>query len=133
MREVQTIAERIAESVDSDAKIIFGTSTDKDLKQGELRITLIATDFREGAFEEDQNMSKNAKDKIVQETEEIEEETEEVKESRQPAERLSDYTLSDDDYVDDDLENDILPDEEEEDDEYEDSEKTGWRKLWNRK
>ena len=45
MREVQTIAERIAEAVDPDAKIIFGTSTDKDLRQGEIRVTLIATAF----------------------------------------------------------------------------------------
>ncbi len=45
MREVQTIAERIAESVDPEAKIIFGTSTDKDLRQGEIQVTLIATAF----------------------------------------------------------------------------------------
>ena len=48
MREVQTIAERIAEAVDPDAKIIFGTSTDRDLKQGEIRVTLIATAFDDG-------------------------------------------------------------------------------------
>ena len=46
MREIQTIADRVTESVDPNAKIIFGTSTDKDLKQGQVQITLIATDFR---------------------------------------------------------------------------------------
>ena len=43
MLEVQTIAERITESADPNARIIFGTSIDKDLKQGEIAVTLIAT------------------------------------------------------------------------------------------
>lgn len=47
MKEIQTIADRITESVDQNAKIIFGTSTDKDLKQGQVQITLIATDFKD--------------------------------------------------------------------------------------
>ena len=142
MREVQTIAERVSESVDPDAKIIFGTSTDKDLRQGELRITLIATDFREGAFEkagvtesptagdnpaEIPLASKPAEEKRVSVSQ-----TEELEKTRRPAERLSDYTSRGDTF-DDAVESDILPvDDEGEEDDYEDTKKTGWRKLWDR-
>ena len=45
MKEVQTIAERINDFVYPGAKIIFGTTTDRALKSGEIRVTLIATDF----------------------------------------------------------------------------------------
>ena len=45
MTEMQGIAERITESVDPEAKIIFGTTVDNNLKNGELMITLIATSF----------------------------------------------------------------------------------------
>ena len=51
MREIQIVAERVTESVDPNAKIIFGTSTDRDLKQGQVQITLIATDFPGGDAE----------------------------------------------------------------------------------
>lgn len=43
--EVQEAAKIITESVDKDAKIIFGTSTDDSLKKGEVRVTVIATGF----------------------------------------------------------------------------------------
>ena len=46
MHEIQIIADRITESVDPNAKVIFGTSTDKDLRPGQVQITLIATDFQ---------------------------------------------------------------------------------------
>lgn len=46
MHEIQIIADRIMESVDPNAKVIFGTSTDKDLRQGQVQVTLIATDFK---------------------------------------------------------------------------------------
>ncbi len=45
MDEVQTIAQGVTESVDPNARIIFGTSTDKNLRQGEIRVTVIATSF----------------------------------------------------------------------------------------
>ena len=51
MKEVQSIAERISEHVDKDAKIIFGTVTDKNLRQGEIRVTLIATDLYDNDFQ----------------------------------------------------------------------------------
>ena len=48
MQEVKTIAEKVTEGVDPEAHIIFGTLVDKDLKQGEIRVTVIATSFGEG-------------------------------------------------------------------------------------
>ena len=45
MSEVNDIAKVIAESVDSSAKIIFGTYHDKDMKQGQIKVTLVATGF----------------------------------------------------------------------------------------
>ncbi len=45
MAEVNEAAQAITESVDSEAKIIFGATTDDKLKKGELKITVIATGF----------------------------------------------------------------------------------------
>lgn len=45
IQEVQTAAKIITESIDSDAKVIFGTTRDEKLKKGEIRITVIATGF----------------------------------------------------------------------------------------
>lgn len=46
MHEVDQAAKIITDSVDSDAKIIFGTIHDDKLKKGELKITVIATGFQ---------------------------------------------------------------------------------------
>ncbi|MDI9325620.1 MAG: cell division protein FtsZ [Alphaproteobacteria bacterium] len=43
MDEVREIAERITEQATPNAQIIFGTTTDKNLKQGEIRVTVIST------------------------------------------------------------------------------------------
>ncbi len=45
IQEVQTAAKIITESIDADAKVIFGTTRDEKLKKGEIRITVIATGF----------------------------------------------------------------------------------------
>lgn len=45
IQEVQVAAKIITESIDSDAKVIFGTTRDEKLKKGEIRITVIATGF----------------------------------------------------------------------------------------
>ncbi|MBP9821530.1 MAG: cell division protein FtsZ [Candidatus Pacebacteria bacterium] len=45
MHEVHQAAKIVTESVDSDAKVIFGTIHDDTLKKGELKITVIATGF----------------------------------------------------------------------------------------
>jgi cell division protein FtsZ len=48
MFEIQDAAKVITESVDSNAKIIFGTVRDDKLKKGEVKITVIASSFPEG-------------------------------------------------------------------------------------
>jgi len=49
MFEIQDAAKVITESVDPNAKIIFGTVRDEKLKKGEIKITVIASGFPEGA------------------------------------------------------------------------------------
>lgn len=48
MFEVQEAAKIITESVDKDAKIIFGIAIDSTLKKDEIKITVIATGFPSG-------------------------------------------------------------------------------------
>ena len=43
--EIQEAAKVITESVDTDARIIFGTIRDERLKKGEVKVTVIATGF----------------------------------------------------------------------------------------
>lgn len=45
MSEINDAAKIITESIDSDAKVIFGAVIDNTLKKGELKITVIATGF----------------------------------------------------------------------------------------
>jgi cell division protein FtsZ len=45
MAEIQDAANVITESVDKDAKIIFGTAYDNGLKKGEIKVTVIASGF----------------------------------------------------------------------------------------
>ncbi len=47
MFEIQDAAKIITESADPDAKIIFGTVHDEKLKKGEVKITVIASNFPE--------------------------------------------------------------------------------------
>ncbi|PCI30812.1 cell division protein FtsZ [Candidatus Kaiserbacteria bacterium] len=47
MLEVQEAAQAITDSVDPDARIIFGAISDDTLKKGEIKITVIATGFPE--------------------------------------------------------------------------------------
>lgn len=49
MLEVQEAANVITESIDPDAKVIFGTVIDHSLKKGQVRVTVIATGFPEGS------------------------------------------------------------------------------------
>ncbi len=48
MFEIQDAAKVITESIDPEAKIIFGTVRDEKLKKNEIKITVIATGFPEG-------------------------------------------------------------------------------------
>ncbi|MCK6462405.1 MAG: cell division protein FtsZ [Candidatus Pacebacteria bacterium] len=45
MVEIQNAAGVITESIDPDAKVIFGTINDERLKKGEVKVTVIATGF----------------------------------------------------------------------------------------
>ena len=151
MREVQTIAERISESVDRNAKIIFGTSTEKDLRQGEIRITLIATDFKQELFEEKENTgtqntpTKSTTQKntdpppsqpIKQEVGETEKQ-ESHSQHQKPAERLSDYTRQEEELGGNSTSEDAILIDEGPEEEYEDTydkpaKKGGWRSFWNK-
>lgn len=48
MNEVQEAARVITESIDQDAKVIFGAIHDSGLKKNELKVTVIASGFPEG-------------------------------------------------------------------------------------
>ena len=45
MLEINEAANVITESIDPDAKVIFGALTNEDLKKGEVKVTVIATGF----------------------------------------------------------------------------------------
>jgi len=45
IHEIQESARIITESIDKDAKVIFGTIKDEHLKKGEMKVTVIATGF----------------------------------------------------------------------------------------
>jgi cell division protein FtsZ len=45
MHEVNEAAKVITESIDKDAKVIFGTTHDDRMKKGDLKVTVIATGF----------------------------------------------------------------------------------------
>jgi len=49
MWEIQEAAKVITESIDPEAKIIFGTIKDDKLKKGEVKVTVIASDFPEAS------------------------------------------------------------------------------------
>lgn len=66
MFEIQDAAKIITESVDPNAKIIFGTVRDEKLKKGELKITVIASGFPENLvkktlFQQDASDDKKGK------------------------------------------------------------------------
>ncbi len=50
MADVNEAAKVITESIDPDAKIIFGATHDNRLKKGEVRVTVIATGFGTGKY-----------------------------------------------------------------------------------
>lgn len=64
MMEVNEAANVITESIDQDAKIIFGAITDEKLKKGEIKITVIATGFNN---KEENSISNNIIKKTVNE------------------------------------------------------------------
>lgn len=77
MMEIQSAANIITESIDPDAKVIFGTIQDDRLKKGELKVTVIASGFpddrkakRPSLFSSSTNQSvKSGKEKTTGEKE----------------------------------------------------------------
>jgi cell division protein FtsZ len=49
MYEIQEAAKIITESMDADAKVIFGTVNDDKLKKGDVKVTIIASGFPESS------------------------------------------------------------------------------------
>jgi cell division protein FtsZ len=60
MFEIQDAAKVITESVDPNAKVIFGTVRDDKLKKGEVKVTVIAAGFPEGIMTNSEVAARNA-------------------------------------------------------------------------
>jgi cell division protein FtsZ len=60
MFEIQDAAKVITESVDPNAKVIFGTVRDDKLKKGEVKVTVIAAGFPEGMISNAEAQAKGA-------------------------------------------------------------------------
>lgn len=80
IHEIQEAAKIITESIDKDARVIFGTIKDEKLKKGEIKVTVIATGFptdtpKRSLFQigvnknQDQNNYNTKKDEVIQNTE----------------------------------------------------------------
>jgi len=70
MHEVQEAAKVITESIDKDAKVIFGAIKDEQLKKGELKVTVIASGFpsnapRKSLFQLSREERKEEKKEVV--------------------------------------------------------------------
>lgn len=59
MFEIQDAAKVITESVDPNAKVIFGTVRDDKLKKNEVKVTVIAAGFPEGLLSNSEAQAKN--------------------------------------------------------------------------
>ncbi len=109
MFEIQDAAKVITESVDPNARIIFGTVRDEKLKKNEIKITVIATGFPEGALvksslfpmreEEPAKKGKIFNTISAPKVEEKEEKQPEVKKEEEPAPRPATTDDEDDDWV----------------------------------
>lgn len=77
MNEVNEIATTITESIDSDAKVIFGTIHDNKLKKDEIKVTVIATGFgsqpKKGVITPLSKREEKVEKPVKNETEDIEE------------------------------------------------------------
>tara|TARA_B100002051_G_C16744591_1_gene646649 strand:- start:2792 stop:4039 length:1248 start_codon:yes stop_codon:yes gene_type:complete len=79
MLEIQDAARVITESIDPQARVIFGAIKDDKLKKNELKVTVIATGFPE---ESDNNTNYNIARRVPSVSEPVEEEEKEVASSR---------------------------------------------------
>ena len=122
MKEVQIIAERISENVDPGAKIIFGTVTDKNLRQGEVRVTLIATDLIDNNVQPNVQIIENKKSKDA---------------IKAPVRRLRDFEIDDKETKVISLGDEYDYNDEDNDEEYDESDKKqpieAIKNLWKKK
>jgi len=79
MFEIQEAAKVITESMDPDAKVIFGTVHDEKLKKGEIKVTLIASGFPEGATKKSLFGNKEVEDEVKKDKKEDKKEEKENK------------------------------------------------------
>lgn len=101
IQEIQSAAKIITESIDKDAKVIFGTTQDDKLKKGEIRVTVIATGFptsnpRKTLFHAKQIMSQTQTrvedDTTLGDSKKVEEKIpEEIKEIRNSIPNIDDF------------------------------------------
>jgi len=77
MMEINEAASVVTESIDSDAKVIFGAITNEDLKKGEVKVTVIATGFGEQSFDRKKNLTDMEKRYVNVGVEKLAEETRE--------------------------------------------------------
>jgi cell division protein FtsZ len=68
MLEVQDAARVITESIDSQAKVIFGAIRDDKLKKNEVKVTVIATGFPDETFANRGHISRQAPEEEADET-----------------------------------------------------------------
>lgn len=71
MFEIQDAAKVITESIDPQAKVIFGTVRDDKLKKNEIRVTVIASGFPEGALNAGSSANKKTIFQAPQQTSDI--------------------------------------------------------------
>lgn len=96
MMEIQDAAKVITESVDQDARIIFGAVKDDKLKKGEIRVTVIASGFPEGNIPGGSSplfqlgSKKESKEPTIFDAKPKKEEKEEVKKEEKKAEKVKD-------------------------------------------
>ncbi len=62
INEIQDAAKIVTESIDPEAKVIFGTSKTDKLKKGEIKVTVIATGFKDANGNERRLFQKNFRD-----------------------------------------------------------------------
>ncbi|MFT5180116.1 MAG: cell division protein FtsZ [Candidatus Paceibacteria bacterium] len=96
MFEIQDAAKVITESMDPDAKVIFGTTLDETIKKGDVRVTIIASGFpdntvKKSLFSEEKKSSEE-KRKIFNTVEKPEKkEVEKEVETKSPSEEDDDW------------------------------------------
>lgn len=96
MFEIQDAAKIITESMDPDAKVIFGTIMDESIKKGDVKVTIIASGFpdstvKKSLFSNDSKPAEPEEKRKIFNTVEKKEEKEEKKEEPKPSEDDDDW------------------------------------------